>query len=108
MCGALGVGPQRERERREAERQELRDLVGKNLLVLSQLEGVDLDLYRDTVLPRILEQVVNCKDEIAQPYLMDAIIQVGCFPLSTGTRSLFQLALDPTDPTLTILQRCLN
>jgi hypothetical protein len=44
--------------------------------VLSQLEGVDLELYRTAVLPRILEQVVNCKDDIAQPYLMDAVIQV--------------------------------
>ena len=69
-------GPQRDRERREQERQELRDLVGKNLLVLTQLEGMDLELYKNTVLPRVLEQVVNCKDEIAQPYLMDAIVQV--------------------------------
>lgn len=43
--------------------------------MLSQLDGVDLDLYQNTVLPRILEQVVNCKDDIAQPYLMDAVIQ---------------------------------
>ncbi|PIA57430.1 hypothetical protein AQUCO_00600271v1 [Aquilegia coerulea] len=69
-------GPVREKEKREKERSELRDLVGKNLHVLSQIEGVDLDLYRDTVLPRVLEQIVNCKDEIAQYYLMDCIIQV--------------------------------
>ncbi|RZC44941.1 hypothetical protein C5167_037894 [Papaver somniferum] len=69
-------GPAREKEKREKERNELRDLVGKNLHVLSQIEGVDLDMYKDTVLPRILEQVVNCKDEIAQYYLMDCIIQV--------------------------------
>lgn len=31
--------------------------MGKNLHVLSQLDGVDLDLYKDIVLPRILEQV---------------------------------------------------
>lgn len=31
--------------------------VGKNLHVLSQLEGVDLEMYKDVVLPRILEQV---------------------------------------------------
>ncbi|CAE6075856.1 unnamed protein product [Arabidopsis arenosa] len=69
-------GPSREKDKREKERNELRDLVGKNLHVLSQLEGVDLGIYRDTVLPRILEQVVNCKDELAQCYLMDCIIQV--------------------------------
>ncbi|KAH7286873.1 hypothetical protein KP509_32G026000 [Ceratopteris richardii] len=69
-------GPAKEKEKREKERSELRDLVGKNLHVLSQLEGVDLDMYRDIVLPRVLEQVVNCKDELAQYYLMDCIIQV--------------------------------
>ncbi|CAM8972218.1 unnamed protein product [Rhodiola kirilowii] len=69
-------GPGRAREKREKERNELRDLVGKNLHVLSQVEGIDLEMYKDTVLPRVLEQVVNCKDELAQFYLMDCIIQV--------------------------------
>ncbi|GAB4848449.1 Vacuolar protein sorting-associated protein 35A [Ancistrocladus abbreviatus] len=69
-------GPAWGKEKREKERSELRDLVGKNLHVLSQIEGVDLDMYRDTVLPRVLEQVVNCRDELAQYYLMDCVIQV--------------------------------
>ena len=69
-------GPARDRDRREKERRELRDLVGKNLHVLSSLDGLDLALYRDVVLPRVLEQVVQCKDDIAQPYLMDAVTQV--------------------------------
>lgn len=69
-------GPTREKDKREKERNELRDLVGKNLHVLSQIEGVDLDMYKEIVLPRVLEQVVNCKDELAQCYLMDCIIQV--------------------------------
>ncbi|KAL4027215.1 hypothetical protein IC575_015678 [Cucumis melo] len=69
-------GPARDKEKREKERSELRDLVGKNLHILSQVEGVDLDMYKDIVLPRVLEQVVNCKDEIAQFYLMECIIQV--------------------------------
>ncbi|KAK4276498.1 hypothetical protein QN277_014639 [Acacia crassicarpa] len=69
-------GPSQIREKKEKERNELRDLVGKNLHVLSQIEGVDLDMYKDTVLPRVLEQVVNCKDELAQFYLMECIIQV--------------------------------
>ncbi|KAL9260950.1 Vacuolar protein sorting-associated protein 35A-like protein [Drosera capensis] len=69
-------GPAGKKERREKERSELRDLVGKNLHVLSQIEGVDLDIYRETLLSRVLEQVVNCKDELAQYYLMDCIIQV--------------------------------
>ncbi|XP_065881465.1 vacuolar protein sorting-associated protein 35B-like [Euphorbia lathyris] len=69
-------GPSRVREKQEKERSELRDLVGKNLHVLSQIEGIDLEMYKDAVLPRVLEQVVNCKDELAQFYLMGCLIQV--------------------------------
>lgn len=39
-------GHSRDREKREMERKELRILVGTNLVRLSQLEGVDLDLYQ--------------------------------------------------------------
>jgi vacuolar protein sorting-associated protein 35 len=72
-------GHSRDREKREMERRELRILVGTNLVRLSQLDGVDLDLYQNTILPSILEQVVSCKDVIAQEYLMEVVIQVTIF-----------------------------
>lgn len=39
-------GHSRERERREQEREELKILVGTNLVRLSQLDSVSLDLYK--------------------------------------------------------------
>lgn len=69
-------GHTRDRERREREREELRILVGTNLVRLSQLESVTLEKYKKLVLPGILEQVVSCRDAIAQEYLMECIIQV--------------------------------
>uniref|UniRef100_A0A8C9FI46 Vacuolar protein sorting-associated protein 35 n=1 Tax=Pavo cristatus TaxID=9049 RepID=A0A8C9FI46_PAVCR len=69
-------GHSRDREKRERERQELRILVGTNLVRLSQLEGVNVERYKQIVLPGILEQVVNCRDALAQEYLMECIIQV--------------------------------
>lgn len=69
-------GHSREREKRELERRELRILVGTNLVRLSQLDGLDLDMYAKSIMPSILEQVVNCKDVIAQEYLMEVLIQV--------------------------------
>lgn len=69
-------GHTREKERREKEREELRILVGTNLVRLSQLESITLDKYFKVVLPGVLEQVVNCRDAIAQEYLMECIIQV--------------------------------
>jgi hypothetical protein len=74
-------GHSRDREKREMERRELRILVGTNLVRLSQLDGVDLEMYQRTILPSILEQVVNCKDVIAQEYLMEVVIQVFFKPL---------------------------
>ncbi|XP_041969510.1 vacuolar protein sorting-associated protein 35 [Aricia agestis] len=69
-------GHSRDKERRERERSELRILVGTNLVRLSQLEAVGVADYGRLVLPGILEQVVSCRDAIAQEYLMECIIQV--------------------------------
>ncbi|KAL2241148.1 vacuolar protein sorting-associated protein 35A [Sesamum indicum] len=104
-------GPTREKEKREKERSELRDLVGKNLHVLSQIEGVDLEMYKEIVLPRVLEQVVNCKDELAQYYLMDCIIQV--FPDEYHLQTLETLLnacpqLQPSVDVKTVLARLME
>lgn len=69
-------GHSRDRERREKERLELRELVGTNLVRLSQLESIDIARYEKIVLPGILEQVVSCRDGIAQEYLMECLIHV--------------------------------
>ncbi|XP_052872100.1 vacuolar protein sorting-associated protein 35 isoform X1 [Anopheles cruzii] len=69
-------GHSSERARREKEREELKILVGTNLVRLSQLESATLDVYQRLILPGILEQVVSCRDAIAQEYLMECIIQV--------------------------------
>lgn len=69
-------GHSSERTRREKEREELKILVGTNLVRLSQLESATLDTYQRLILPGILEQVVSCRDAIAQEYLMECIIQV--------------------------------
>ena len=67
-------GPSREREQRTRERQELQLLVGSNLVRLSQL--VDLESYKSVILQPLLEQVVQCRDVLAQEYLLEVITQV--------------------------------
>ncbi|KAI9755500.1 MAG: Vacuolar protein sorting-associated protein 35 [Lichina confinis] len=67
-------GHSREREVRTKERQELQLLVGSNLVRLSQL--VDLETYKDVILQPLLEQVVQCRDVLAQEYLLEVITQV--------------------------------
>eukprot|EP01116_Phalansterium_solitarium_P025591 TRINITY_DN9862_c0_g2_i1.p1 TRINITY_DN9862_c0_g2~~TRINITY_DN9862_c0_g2_i1.p1 ORF type:complete len:802 (-),score=347.22 TRINITY_DN9862_c0_g2_i1:1227-3578(-) len=96
----------RDKEKREQERQELRLLVGKNIARLSSLDGVSVDSYAENVLPRLVEQIVNCKDVIAQQYLMEIIIQA--FPDEFHLKTLEKLlsacaALQPTVNIKTIL-----
>jgi len=95
-------GPVRDKVRREKERQELRLLVGKNLSRLSQLEGVDVESYKETVLPRITEQIINCKDQIAQQYLMEVIIQVFPDNFHLQTLDVFLATCSKLQPTVDI------
>lgn len=97
-------GHSRDREKREMERKELRILVGTNLVRLSQLEGVDLEMYQRTILPSILEQVVNCKDVIAQEYLMEVVIQVFPDDFHLRTLSPFLSACAALHPKVNIKQ----
>ena len=64
------------RSQRETERNELNMLVGENIVRLSSLEGVTLNVYQTSVLNQLLELVQNCKDSLSQQYLTDSIIQV--------------------------------
>ncbi|KAJ2492252.1 retromer complex subunit Vps35 [Coemansia sp. RSA 2050] len=68
-------GLSRDKERREAERRDLRTLVGSNLLRLASLGGVSRSTYEEAILPRLLSQVVSCRDTLAQEYLMEALVQ---------------------------------
>jgi len=67
-------GHSRERDLRTQERKELQLLVGNNLVRLSQL--VDLETYKNVILQPLLEQVVQCRDVLAQEYLLEVITQV--------------------------------
>lgn len=66
----------REMELREKERLELKLLVGSNIATLSRLVGSNLELYQESVLDAILDQIVSCNDAIAQEYLADCVAQV--------------------------------
>jgi Vacuolar protein sorting-associated protein 35 len=64
------------RKRRERERNDLRILVGTNLVRLSQLECVTSQIYGEAILPRILDHIVTTGDPLSQAYLMDCLVQV--------------------------------
>ncbi|ETI24161.1 hypothetical protein G647_03530 [Cladophialophora carrionii CBS 160.54] len=80
-------GHSREREQRTQERRELELLVGSNLVRLSQL--VDLETYKATIIAPLLEQVVQCRDVLAQEYLLEVITKV--FPDEYHLHTLDQM-----------------
>ena len=57
-CRLSSGGPQRDKQKREKERQELSALVATNLVRLSQLDGLTWEFYRDFALPKLLEQLL--------------------------------------------------
>lgn len=69
-------GPLREREQRTKERKELQILIGSQLVRLSQIVDDNLKIYRDRILPVVLEQVVQCRDVVSQEYLLEVVCQV--------------------------------
>ena len=64
------------RRRREKDRNELRILVGTNLVRLSALDSVTSTIYGQVILPTVLDQIVICADPLSQAYLLDCIVQV--------------------------------
>lgn len=53
-------------EKREDERRMLQDLVGKNLTFLSQLDGLDFNLYSSIVLKRVTPHLQERPVQILQ------------------------------------------
>jgi len=104
-------GDKKDKKRREKERLDLRLLVGTNLVRLSQLEGLDVQEYKQNVLPKILEEIVDCKDTIAQNYLMDCVIQVFPDEYHVATLDIFLSACEKLKERVqvrTILESMMN
>lgn len=64
------------RRRREKDRNELRILVGTNLVRLSALDSVTSQIYGQVILPTVLDHIIISGDPLAQAYLIDCIVQV--------------------------------
>ncbi|KAI0009979.1 vacuolar protein sorting-associated protein 35 [Xylariaceae sp. FL0662B] len=89
-------GHSREREQRTRERKELQLLVGSNIVRLSQL--VDLEVYSNGILGPLLEQVVQCRDVLAQEYLLEIITQVFPDEFHLHTLDQFLAAVSRLNP----------
>lgn len=64
----------KDKKKKLKERGDLKITVGENIHRLSTIEGITAKMYKELVLPPILEIIVTAKDSISQQYLMDCII----------------------------------
>lgn len=114
-CRIQMQGSAKDKSRREKERHDLRVVVGANLVRLSQLDGLTYEFYKDTALPKLIEQLLATKDVMAQQYLLDCIIQV--FPDEYHLNTLdtlldamtkVQAAVDLKQVACTLMRRLAN
>ncbi len=71
----MRIGGTRDKVKRQKERNDLKMLIGENLMRISSLEGVNIKIYKMIVLPKMLELIQWAKDAMTQEYLLDCMIQ---------------------------------
>lgn len=91
-------GHSRDYNQRLSERTQLQTIVGSSILRLSQLDAVDLSMFSNKILPAVLDQAVQCRDELAQEYLLDVIVQVFPTEFHLETLALFLDCLEFLHP----------
>ena len=78
-----------EKAKRDKEREELKVLIGESMTKLSSLENLNLEIYEEIVLPKLLNIILNSKDQLSQQYLMECIIHA--FPDSYNVKCIESL-----------------
>lgn len=71
---STGTSSPSEKALREKERAELKILVGENVVRLSSLDGLNLNMYQQEILPKIINILLESKDQLSQQYLMECVI----------------------------------
>ena len=75
-----------EKYKREKERDELKILIGESMNKLSSLESLNLELYEQLVLPKLINIILSSEDKLCQQYLMECIIHA--FPDSFNVKCI--------------------
>ena len=78
-----------EKAKRDKEREELKVLIGESMTKLSSLENLNMEIYEEIVLPKLLNMILNSKDQLSQQYLMECIIHA--FPDSYNVKCIESL-----------------
>ncbi len=83
------------------EREQLKILIGENITRLSQLSCITQEIYQRNVLPKIIEILLESKDNLSQQYLLECVVHafpdeynIACMNLLLETCSQLQTNVD--------------
>lgn len=68
------MSSQKDEYKKEEEREELKLTVGENIYRLSTLNGLTVELYKNEILPKILDTLIVCEDVMSHQFLIEWLI----------------------------------
>lgn len=71
----MRIGGAKDKSKRVKEREDLKILIGENIMRISSLDGVNVKIYKEEVLPKMIGLLKESKDAMTQQYLLDCMIQ---------------------------------
>jgi len=71
----MRIGGAKDKSKRVKEREDLKILIGENIMRISSLDGVNVKIYKEEVLPKMIGLLKESKDPMTQQYLLDCMIQ---------------------------------
>lgn len=64
----------KDKKSRKQQREELKMTVGENIVRLAGIQGLTVEVYKEKLLPMLLEHIVSCGDKMSQSYLFNCLI----------------------------------
>lgn len=93
---------------REKERNELKILVGENIIRISNLDSLSVTKYKNEVLPRILSILLETKDTLSQQYILECVIHAFSENFNIACMNIILETLTKVVPTVDIKSIFIN
>lgn len=88
----------KDKKKRKQERGELKLTVGENIVRLASIQGLTVEIYKNKLLPVLLEHIVSSGDKISQQYLMDCVVHAFSDEFHLETLDILLKATEDLNP----------
>lgn len=93
---------------REKERNELKVLVGENIIRISDLCSLTVEKYQSDVLPKIITILLETKDTLSQQYILECVIHAFTETFNISCMNIILETLSKVVPTVDIKSLFIN